>query len=112
MTGRRLIKLVGLAPLAALTLAGAAMAQNASTTVDQHTQVTTTPSGGTIEEKSTTVAATPAYGTDAATATAQSKTVTHRDADGNVTITFEGVDDAEGNLNGLQITPQAKPAAK
>lgn len=30
------------------------------------------------------------------------------DADGTLTITFEGVDGAEGNLNGLQITPTAK----
>jgi len=34
------------------------------------------------------------------------------DADGNVTITVEGVDDGEGNLNGLQISPQASPARK
>ena len=30
------------------------------------------------------------------------------DADGNLTITYEGVDGGEGNLNGLQIEPQAK----
>jgi hypothetical protein len=33
------------------------------------------------------------------------------DADGNVVITFEGVD-GEGNLNAIQLTPKAAPPAK
>jgi hypothetical protein len=112
MNGRRLIKLVGLAPLAALMVAGAAAAQDNNTVVEKHKEVHATPSGGTVTERSTTVTAQPADDPNAPPSTVQNKTVTHRDENGDVTrrTHVQQSQDANGNTTTVQRTEQTPPA--
>jgi hypothetical protein len=112
MNGRRYIIFAGLAPLAALVVAGSAAAQDSNTVVEHKDVQATTPSGETVTEHSTSVTQSPpAYSTSQTPSTSESKTVTHRDENGDVTrqTHVERSENPDGSSTTVRRTDEAPP---